>query len=953
MKTYFALTIIIFLSTFQLHSQVVQQRSWTDGVPLFDHVIEYQGVQIDSTIRLTPILETQSPDSFQYILYGEDGIWPIQKFPIGAAYDIDFLDEKNKKFYLVTDGYGRRIFEINYTNPNNPIEAGFSFTGQSRPLINPVDASIFYENGDRKILITDNGGNRVIKVDRLGGDEEWTYGDGSSGRGFNQLSGPTDALALPDTALYLISDQGNSRIIMVEPTSNQILWFYGEAEQLNPVDLEYDATTNSILVTDRNHHRVIIVNIATSVITWQFGTGVAGDSHDMLNNPNDADFLPNGNILICDTGNERLLEVDSSGTVVWSFEHRRLINLREADRLPDNRTIIVADYPPLLTNVPIWLGYSDSVFTSPQINLGKKVNFDSLYWIGVTPVNTQIKLQIRSADNAIDLTDAPWQGPSASESYFINPASAVNSIQHQAHSYYQFRAYLETNDTLHTPVLNSLQLRYHYYNNKQPGTVTSEIINDSTDMIITEWSYLNFKTILTAARDIKISMINPVTQQVLKDFYAEDIDTVSYRESLSIWNELKGLQLIQLKATLSTNNTATTPFLTDWGVEWNRTLSSVSHINFVNASKEQMTHYRVSPEYPPKEKKIDQVFIRLIDQNLAAVQEAMTIRIEALRSNDVIDVLLKRNPEGEFVLENGIPAVVFNLSIPGNSFLEVFDRDTLVVTYADPTTPTDQSSDRALIVQNSIGELSIMNRNEVAIDTLSIGDTLYVSLTSEADQNITFEQDTVWVDIINNETGDREYIPLIERPDSNDQYYSGNFRSADGLQLLQNPNGVVNDNVIQVMPSNRIAARYEDNVTLQDYLFVLRTGVTPPDSVFILPRKPLDFDVAPNPFYIGRNPTMRLRASSAIGNLIVERVEVYNLSGQKVKTISGAQLRFDLALPIPQNTYAYCENFWDLKNDADDYVSSGVYWIKMYGAVSTNGGSAETLTAIKKVIIFR
>ncbi|UCE08506.1 MAG: hypothetical protein JSW07_10985, partial [bacterium] len=128
MKKYPSIVLSIFWIASSLYSQVVQQRSWTDGDPLFSNISQSQGVVIDSTIRLIPISETQAPDSFKFILYGEDGIWPIQKFPINAASDIDFISEKNKQFYLVTDGFGRRIFEINYTDPNNPIEAGFSFT---------------------------------------------------------------------------------------------------------------------------------------------------------------------------------------------------------------------------------------------------------------------------------------------------------------------------------------------------------------------------------------------------------------------------------------------------------------------------------------------------------------------------------------------------------------------------------------------------------------------------------------------------------------------------------------------------------------------------------------------------------------------------------------------------------------------------------------------------------
>lgn len=954
MKKYLSIAIIFIITVSNANGQAILQRSWSDGDTLFSQYSSFQGVVVDSTVRLIPYSEIHEPDSFRYILYGEDGIWPLQKFPISAAYDIDFISEKNKNFYLVTDGFGRRVFEINYTDPDDPIEAGFSFTGQSRPLINPVDASIFYENGDRKILITDAGGNRVVKVDRLGGDEEWTYGDGNSGMGQNQLSGPSDALALPDTNLYLICDQGNSRIILVEPSANNIVWSYGNSAELNPVDIEFDQSTNSVLVTDRGNHRVFLIRISDSVVIWQYGTGEQGSGVNMLDSPTDADLLENGNILICDAGNNRLLEVDRDGQVDWSFEHRPLKNLSDADRLPDNRTIIVSNYQSLFTNIPIWLAYSDSVFVSDYMNIGKTVNLDSLYWDGEIPENSEIRLQIRSSDNPANLGIAQWRGPSDSELFFTDSVSAVNPAYHQGHSYYQFKAFLQSNDTLHTPILNNVRLRYHYYNDKQSGTITSDAISAQQGYIITKWMYLNFNTIQREARNIKISILDGETGQILIDFFAETIDTVKSRNSLEIWDQLKGKQSVRLRATLSTKNTATTPQLQSWGLEWNSTLSADASIKFVNSEDDTVQYYRVSSVYPPVEKKVDQVFVKLSDLNLAAVQEAITLQIRALRSGDILDVSLERDPNGDFALSHGIPAVIFNLVIPANTFLEVFNRDTLVISYTDPTTPTDVSADTALIIENTRGELSIVDVNGVAVDTMTIGDTLYVRVDGDHDRNIDERRDEITVEVLNTETSDQEFLTLVEIPDSNNVYYTGNFISQRGLRLAQNATGIKSDSLLQTMPSNQVAARYEDNVTLQDVIYIRRTGYTPPDSVFLLPTKALDFDVAPNPFYMNRHTNFRLKASSAIADLRVERVEIYNLAGQLVRSIPGENIRFDLSQPIPRNVFSYAENWWDFRNENNQYISSGMYFIKMIGSVANGGeGSSEEIEAIKKIIIFR
>jgi len=65
---------------------------------------------------------------------------------------------------------------------------------------------------------------------------------------------------------------------------------------------------------------------------WSFG------KMGMLRWPRDADRLENGNTLIADSRNNRVLEVDSGGRVVWSF--KGLAFPFEADRLENGNTLI-------------------------------------------------------------------------------------------------------------------------------------------------------------------------------------------------------------------------------------------------------------------------------------------------------------------------------------------------------------------------------------------------------------------------------------------------------------------------------------------------------------------------------------------------------------------------------------------------------------------------------------
>jgi outer membrane protein assembly factor BamB len=99
--------------------------------------------------------------------------------------------------------------------------------------------------------------------------------------------------------------------------SRQIIWQYGTTgvsgsgdNQLNhPWDASPLANGN-ILITDYYNHRVIEVDRDRQII-WQYGTsGASGSGDNQLNHPWSASPLANGNILIADRYNHRVIEVD-------------------------------------------------------------------------------------------------------------------------------------------------------------------------------------------------------------------------------------------------------------------------------------------------------------------------------------------------------------------------------------------------------------------------------------------------------------------------------------------------------------------------------------------------------------------------------------------------------------------------------------------------------------------
>jgi hypothetical protein len=81
-------------------------------------------------------------------------------------------------------------------------------------------------------------------------------------------------------------------------------------------------------------------------VVWQYGTvGVEGNGFDQLNQPGSAELLANGNVLIADGLNNRVIEVDrNSKRTVWQYGRidnpSILHGASFASRLPNGNTLI-------------------------------------------------------------------------------------------------------------------------------------------------------------------------------------------------------------------------------------------------------------------------------------------------------------------------------------------------------------------------------------------------------------------------------------------------------------------------------------------------------------------------------------------------------------------------------------------------------------------------------------
>jgi hypothetical protein len=218
-------------------------------------------------------------------------------------------------------------------------------------------------NRPGNILITDQFNNRVIEIDPAG-NIVWQFGNGPGDTSANAIVGTNDAervgnftlmsgTGIPAGATTNCKRSGcvDNRVILVDSNGN-IVWQYGEfgvtgfgPNQLNtPVQNTYLPTSGNVLITDQGNERIIEVRRTDNAIVWQYGeNGVMGMGPNQLNNPNAAELLANGNILISDENNNRAIEVTHTtpSKIVATFTARGSVSgVAFASRLPNGHTLL-------------------------------------------------------------------------------------------------------------------------------------------------------------------------------------------------------------------------------------------------------------------------------------------------------------------------------------------------------------------------------------------------------------------------------------------------------------------------------------------------------------------------------------------------------------------------------------------------------------------------------------
>ncbi|HEY9843213.1 MAG TPA: hypothetical protein V6D23_22275, partial [Candidatus Obscuribacterales bacterium] len=137
-----------------------------------------------------------------------------------------------------------------------------------------------------------------------------------------KAAAPAAALMLPERHV-LVCDRDAGRVFECS-LFGELLWEYETGQGVSPLKQPAKATyyrqgsEDCFLIADTGNHRVLMVN-RRQQIRWQYGhLGRPGKGVGQLHSPSDIQLTPEGHVLICDSGNRRVLELNfQSHKILW------------------------------------------------------------------------------------------------------------------------------------------------------------------------------------------------------------------------------------------------------------------------------------------------------------------------------------------------------------------------------------------------------------------------------------------------------------------------------------------------------------------------------------------------------------------------------------------------------------------------------------------------------------
>mgnify|MGYP006277940373 FL=1 len=953
-------------------------RDWKTGFNEGISPVMYDTLQV---LQLTPQIDTtfHTPEN-PLKISGIPWKYPNEEYPtvpivddraLRRAIDVDDVSEfYDGPAYLITEQDFNKVIVY---DPNSPSGAALWHYSE---LSGPSDSDMFLEGNSKRVLVTNNGTHEIIilNVDRK--RIQWRYGEeGRSGIEPGLLNSPYDAEKIDETGEILIADTGNKRVIIIDITQNDsITWDYRgvPGETISPVDIEYvvdDDLGHCVLITDQTSHRVRLVSREDQNVLWEFGNGIPGNSPTQLTSPADADWVATDTthrIIIADKGNNRIIELDINDDSYFYEWPNPTPSIDDVDATANGGFLVCQrtefDSGPWL---PAELEFSSAPETKiPEpLTLGKDVDFEQLFWdtSGLSS-ETSVEFKFRSTDNPAFFTPSlQFIGPDGSNtsSYTISGQQLFRS--HKVHSWYQYSATLRTDNPRVSPTIDSVGVSYITYDDSEAtintsirnfiGPAPEDTVNVQWDRLTLNWIVPNEERNLLGNMEYEVVINNADSAEPIYRFGRRPVFPGAIIEPLREVAALRGVERIYLTIRFYTNNSALTPRLDSWRVDWTEFPVEPATLQFVDESFEEQPFYTAADYIPAADDSIfvDRAYLKL--SNTLEPVDTLQVDITSRSTLDVETTSLIFNPEEIYYgSARGIPMHIVqdiaDVSV-NNDTLEIFDRDELYSEFQSSQRPGDFVSDSTLCVQGTLGTLQVLNQAQSPITRAMLDETLYARVSNEADRNLDPNAtDSLMVTFVNNATDDLENLWLYQTTANSDT-----FASNSGIQLIDELNYTENDGMLYSRGGDVIQVVYQDNFKKTPTIRRVQIG----DSIGVQIAEALVCDVAPNPFRSSRHLNFKLRVGSSLGDVVLEQVEVFNLAGERVLDMDGANIVFTDwgSNTVPINQYGILNNWWALVSDTGHPVSSGTYWVKVHARVDKSDGTSEQLDALQKFVVIR
>lgn len=244
-----------------------------------------------------------------------------------------------------------------------------------------------------------------------------------------RLSKPTDQAGELAPLTMLLVYRARHLIYQVN-RQKQVLWRWGTGELERPHAGQL-LSNGRVIVADTNNHRVIEVDTTRDEIVWHYGEkGRPGNEPGQLAHPRWVQRLPDGHTLIADQSNSRVMEIDPDGLLVWQWGDWETLNGPYCCQRLGGGTTLVTDWS---NHVVLEISYDgEIVWQYGQSKQGGSDDGQLQYPEQATRLNNGHTLIVDSRNNRVIEVDPDGQRVWAYSGDGLNKLNGPSFAQRQS-----------------------------------------------------------------------------------------------------------------------------------------------------------------------------------------------------------------------------------------------------------------------------------------------------------------------------------------------------------------------------------------------------------------------------------------------------------------------------------------------------------------------------------------